>query len=133
MTTKKYFAVARMEAVGANCASGSRCGGAGVGASGCAMCHQIIAAMPAISRIMLTTVHIALPLVRVLPTSGSCGQLLVYESPCSPGRSVAADQADQKKNAAMARRSLGLGSALSGIAYCSRSRVSAGASPNSAS
>jgi hypothetical protein len=53
----------------------------------------------------------------------SCGQLLVYESPCSPGRSVVADQADQKKNAARARLSLGSGRASSGIAYCSRSRM----------
>ena len=30
--------------------------------------------------------------------------LLVYDRPCSPGRSVAAAQADQKKNAASAVR-----------------------------
>src|SRR5215813_12242027 len=96
MTTKKYFAVARMDAVGASWASGSRFGGVGAGPSGCALYHQIIAAMPEISRMMLTTVHMALPSVRTFPTSGSCGQLLVYESPCSPGLSVAADQADQK-------------------------------------
>jgi len=50
--------------------------------------------------------HIALPVVSVLPTSGSCGQLLVYERPDSPGRSVAAAHDDQKKNAVSARRFL---------------------------
>ena len=69
----------------------------------------------------------------VLPTSGSCGQLLVYERLVSPGRSVAADQEDQKKKAVSACRSLASGSAFSCIAYCSRSLTSDWSLPNSAS
>jgi hypothetical protein len=53
---------------------------------------------------MLTIDHIAADVDSVLPTSGSCGQLLVYDRPVSPGRSVAAAQADQKKKAASAWR-----------------------------
>jgi hypothetical protein len=41
------------------------------------LCSQSIAAMPASSRMMLAIDHIAAEVVIVLPTSGSCGQLLV--------------------------------------------------------
>ena len=54
---------------------------------------------------MLTIDQIAALPGSVLPTMGSCGQLLVYESPVSPGRSVEADHADQKKKPASASRS----------------------------
>jgi hypothetical protein len=58
--------------------------------------------MAAIIRMMLAIDQIPAPAVGVLPTSGSWGQLLVYERPVSPGRSVAADHADQKMNAGSA-------------------------------
>jgi len=48
------------------------------------------------------------------------------------GRSVTADHADQKKNAASASRCAGSGSAPAVIAYWSRSASSAGSSPNRA-
>jgi hypothetical protein len=51
---------------------------------------------------MLAIDHIAAEPVMVLPTSGSCGQLLVYEMPVSPGRSVDAAHDDQKKKAVSA-------------------------------
>ena len=54
---------------------------------------------------MLTIDHIAAESVIVLPTSGSCGQLLVYERSVSPGRSVAAAHDVQKKKAVSASRS----------------------------
>ena len=82
---------------------------------------------------MLTIDQIAAESVIVLPTSGSCGQLLVYESPVSPGRSVVAAHEVQKKNAARACRSARTGSAPSVIAYCSRNLASDGSLPNRAS
>src|SRR5206468_13000845 len=92
----------------------------GSGTSGCAPWYQTIVAMPAMSRMMLATVHIAALPGSVLPTMGSCGQLLVYETPLWLGRSVEAAQDDQKKNPASALRSAGLGSAFAVIAYFSR-------------
>jgi hypothetical protein len=89
-----------------------------------------IAAMPASSRMMLTIDHIAAECRIVLPTSGSCGQLLVYESPALAGRSVVAAHADQKKNAVSAWRLGLLGRAPSVIAYWSRSLASVGSVPN---
>src|SRR3954471_23375435 len=120
ITTKKYLRVAFMEGVATAFTSGSRCGVAGSGSSGCAPWYQTIVAMPAMSRMMLATVHIAALPGSVLPTIGSCGQLLVYESPPWFGRSVEAAHDDQKKNPASALRSAGFGSALDVIAYFSR-------------
>jgi hypothetical protein len=66
--------------------------------------------MAPIMTMMLAIDQMPAPAVGVLPTSGSCGQLLVYDKPVSPGRSVAADQADQKKNPVRAVRSAASGS-----------------------
>ena len=89
--------------------------------------------MPASSRMTLTIDHMAADVDIVLPTRGSCGQLLVYERSVSPGRLVTAAQDDQKKNAASAWRSTFPGSAPSVIAYCSRSFASDGSVPKSPS
>ena len=59
-------------------------------------------AMPPIRRMIDAIDHSAEDGVIVLPTIGSCGQLLVYEWPVSPGRSVADDHDDQKKKPASA-------------------------------
>ena len=59
--------------------------------------------MPAIMKITLNTVHRNVLEVGTLPTSGSEGQLLVYEV-VLPGRSVTLAQAVQKKNADICRR-----------------------------
>src|SRR5215510_5629134 len=112
MTTKKYLAVAFIEGLGTALRSGSRFGTTGSGASGRALWYHTMPAMPASSRMTLAMVHIEAAPDSVLPTAGSCGQLLVYESPVSPGRSVAADHADQKKNAASALRSSARGRAF---------------------
>ena len=81
---------------------------------------------------MLTTDQTALPVVSSLPTRGSWGQLLVQDSPASPGRSVEADQDAQKKNAVSADRSAASGRVSATIAYCSRSTSRAGSAPNRA-
>jgi hypothetical protein len=57
--------------------------------------------MPPRRRTMLTPVQTMASEVGALPIRGSCGQLLVYVT-VSPGRSVAAAHADQKKKAASA-------------------------------
>ena len=54
---------------------------------------------------MLTPVHTIVSPVGVLPTRGSCGQLLVYET-SSPGRFAAAAHALQKKKADIRRTSV---------------------------
>src|SRR4051812_35746064 len=99
-TTKKYLRVARIDGVATALTSGSLRGTAGSGSSACHEWNHTMPAMPASSRMMLAIVHIEAVPVSVLPTSGSCGQLLVYERCSSPGRLVVADHADQKKNAA---------------------------------
>src|SRR5947208_9468537 len=104
-TTKKYLRVAFIDGVATALISGSDAGVAGGAVSACAPWNHTIPAMPAISSTIEAIDHIALPAVSVLPTSGSCGQLLVYERPDSPGRSVAAAHEVQKKNAASALRS----------------------------
>src|SRR5262245_29813513 len=95
ITTKKYLRVAFMDGVATAFSSGSRAGVLGSGASACAVWYHAMPAIPARSRMMLAIDHMAADVVSRLPTSGSCGQLLVYDSPVSPGRSVVADQADQ--------------------------------------
>jgi len=82
---------------------------------------------------MLTIDHMAAEVDILLPTSGSCGQLLVYESSVSPGRLVAAAHEVQKKNAVSAWRSALSGSAPSVIAYWPRRTASAGSVPNRSS
>ncbi len=77
MTTKKYLRVAFIDGVIFAPSSGSACGTCASGSSWPRPCSQSIAAMPASSRMMLTIDHIAAEGVMVLPTSGSCGQLLV--------------------------------------------------------
>src|SRR6185436_6857562 len=102
ITTKKYLRVAFIEGVALAPSSGSALGTSAGSSCASPLCSQSIAAMPASSRMMLAIDHIAAEVVIVLPTSGSWGQLLVYERPVSPGRSVVAAQADQKKKAASA-------------------------------
>ncbi len=133
MTAKKYLRVAFIDGVATTLRNGSA--GSGLASSSCLPlpCSHSIAAMPASSRMMLTIDHMAASLVMVLPTSGSCGQLLVYDTSVSPGRSVAAAHDVQKKNAASASRSAWSGSAPVAIAYWSRSVASDGSVPNSAS
>ncbi len=116
ITTKKYLRVARIEGVAAAFTSGSRSGTFGSGASACAVWYHTMPAMPAISRMMLAIVQSEAVPVSSLPTIGSCGQLLVYDRPLSPGRSVVADHADQKKNAASSLRCTGSDSRLSPMA-----------------
>src|SRR6476661_1119674 len=97
-TAKKYLRVAFIDGVAATPSSGSAWGGTASGSCLPAPCSHSMAAMPASSRMMLAIDHMAAEVVMVLPTSGSGGQLLVYERPLSPGRSVTVDQALQKKN-----------------------------------
>src|SRR6478752_3922684 len=121
ITTKKYLRVAFMDGVATAFTSGSRSGTRGSGSSACDVWYQTMPAMPASRRMIEATVHIAAPPVSWLPTRGSCGQLLVYESPGLPGRSVEAAHDDQKKKAVSAVRSRALGRALGVMAYFSRS------------
>src|SRR2546423_5204186 len=107
MTTKKYLRVARIDGVATAPSSGSF----GSGWAACSWpvlpCTHSIAAIAASSRMMLTIDQIAAESDIVLPTIGSCGQLLVYERFVSPGRSVTAAHEVQKKNAATASPSAG--------------------------
>src|SRR6185369_3904859 len=97
-TVQKYFTVARCEGVLLELSKGS-VAGAGVGGSGsCFACRKAIKPMPPSNRMMLTPVQTTASPVGRLPTSGSCGQLLVYVT-VSPGRLVDAAQDDQKKKA----------------------------------
>src|SRR5512146_2889784 len=102
MTAKKYLRVAFIDGVALAPSSGSAAGTLASPSSVSALCSHSIAAMPASSNTMLTIDHMAAEVDIVLPTSGSCGQLLVYESSVSPGRSVAAAQEVQKKKAVSA-------------------------------
>jgi hypothetical protein len=70
-------------------------------------------------------VHMNTAPVGVLPTNGSCGQLLVYVISC-PGRLVVAAQAVQKKNALTASASSGVNVARTGNAYRSRNSSASG-------
>src|SRR5688572_14397866 len=94
-TTQKYLIVARCDGVATAPSRGSRSGTAS-GAGSClrAAYHHAMPPTAARSRITLTPVHTSASGVTVLPTSGSCGQLLVYVT-VSSGRSVVAAQADQ--------------------------------------
>jgi hypothetical protein len=77
MTSQKYFAVARIDGVMRINASGSLAGScAGASSLWRAWC-QPSSAMPAIRKSTLNTVHMSRCEGGVLPTSGSCGQLLV--------------------------------------------------------
>jgi hypothetical protein len=129
MTTKKYLRVAFIDGVGLDAEAADRCAHLGAVPRRIAALQPSIAAMPASSRMMLTIDHIAAEVLIVLPTSGSCGQLLVYESPAlAGGRSRR--PGDQKKKRGE-RLALGLlGRAPSVIAYCSRSLASVGSVPN---
>ena len=78
MTTKKYLRVAFIDGVAPAPSSGSAAGRLRlVFVLRRRLCSHSIAAMPASSRMMLTIDHMAADVVIVLPTSGSCGQLLV--------------------------------------------------------
>ena len=78
MTTKKYLRVAFIDGVALAPSSGSALPAPWpLPRACCAPCSHSIAAMPASSRMMLTIDHIAAEVDIVLPTSGSCGQLLV--------------------------------------------------------
>ena len=91
--------VARCDGVASQRPSGSVSGGAGSPSSlFFAAYHQAIAEMPASSMMMLTPVHTTVSPVGRLPTSGSCGQLLVYVM-SSSGRFVEAAHDVQKKKA----------------------------------
>ena len=74
---KKYLRVAFIEGVALAPSSGSAAGTFASSSCLLAPCSHSIAAMPASSRMMLTIDHIAADVDIVLPTSGSCGQLLV--------------------------------------------------------
>ena len=76
-TAKKYLRTAFIEGVAATPSIGSALGGTACSSCLPAPCSHSMAAMAASSRITLTIDHIAAELVMVLPTSGSCGQLLV--------------------------------------------------------
>jgi hypothetical protein len=132
-TTKKYLRVAFMDGVATTFSRGSRAGTCGSASSAWAVWYQTMPAIPASSRITLAMVHMAAEPGSVLPTRGSCGQLLVYERPCSPGRSVAAAQEVQKKKPASALRSTALGSKSRPMAYFSRNASWDAAAPNRAS
>ena len=77
MTAKKYLRVAFIEAVATTPSSGSAVGGWASGSCLLPPCSQSIAAMAASSSTMLTIDQMAAESVILLPTSGSCGQLLV--------------------------------------------------------
>ena len=68
---------AHIEGVAEAFTSGSRSGVLGSGSSACTVWYQTMPAMPAMSRMMLTAVQAVAVPVRLLPTMGSCGQLLV--------------------------------------------------------
>src|SRR5579871_1593248 len=130
ITTKKYLRVALIDGVATALSKGSFAAACGSGGSLCAAWYQIIAAMAAINRMIDAMLHMAAEVVIALPTSGSYGQLLVYERPVSPGRSVQVDHADQKKKAVNALRCTASGSAPLAMAYCSRRSANAGSLPN---
>jgi hypothetical protein len=65
-----------------------------------------MAPAPASSNVTDSTVHSTLAAVGTLPTSGSCGQLFVYEKR-SPGRSVTQAQAVHEKNSLKRARRTG--------------------------
>ena len=129
-TTAKYLRVAFIDGVAFSLNSGSSLGGFGSASSGCAAWKNTMPAMAPIMTMMLATDQMPAPAVGVLPTRGSCGQLLVYDRPVSPGRSVAAAQDDQKKKPVSAVRSSAAGREPALIAYCSRSLSSFGSVPN---
>ena len=77
-TTQKYLMVARCDGVGTHLPERVRRGQLAVVSSCfCEAYHQTMPQIPASSMMMLTPVHITLSPVGLLPTSGSCGQLLV--------------------------------------------------------
>ena len=78
MTTAAYFHTARIEGVSSILLKGSSAAGSGgISFLSRNILYQTRAPTPAMSRMMLATLHSAAPVVSVLPTSGSCGQLLV--------------------------------------------------------
>ena len=77
ITAKKYLRVAFLEGVAMAPSSGSALGGCASASCFWLPCSHSMAAMAARSRTMLTIDQTAAELVMVLPTSGSCGQLLV--------------------------------------------------------
>src|SRR4051812_49251010 len=95
MTAKKYLRVAFIDGVATTFTNGSLASGFVAGSWPVLPCTHSIAAMPPSNRTMLTIDQTAAESVIVLPTSGSCGQLLVYETPASFGRSVVAAHDDQ--------------------------------------
>ena len=76
-TTQKYLTVAFCDGVGVEPRSGSDAGGSTSGSCSWRACQNAIAPMPASSIMMLTPVQTTASPVGRLPTSGSCGQLLV--------------------------------------------------------
>src|SRR6188508_172252 len=107
VTTQKYLSVAFCDGVERAPNNGSAAGGDGSLVSGFFdACQKVSAPIPASSARMLTPLQTTESLVGRLPTSSSCGQLLVYET-SSFGRLVVAAQADQKKKAESARSRAG--------------------------
>ena len=76
-TTQKYLTVAFCDGVGVEPSSGSEAGGSTSSSCSCRACQNAITPMPASSMMMLTPVQTTASPVGRLPTSGSCGQLLV--------------------------------------------------------
>src|SRR6516164_5477980 len=92
-TTRKYLMVARCEGVGFAPRNGSRAGkGPCTTSFSRAEFHHTSPPMPAISEITLIMLHRIAPDVGLFATSGSCGQLFVYDT-SDPGRSVVVAQA----------------------------------------
>src|SRR5512136_3314426 len=96
-TTATYLPTARIEGVRVRPLIGSSAGGVtGSSVSPRDAIHHTTAPTPASSTVMLITVQRIFAPVGRFPTSGSCGQLLVYVTVLS-GRSVVAAQLVQKK------------------------------------
>jgi hypothetical protein len=120
--SQKNFITARCEGVATAASSGSVAGAWACTSSSPrrrTACHVAIAPSPASSIRMLTPVHTTVSPDGRLPTSGSCGQLFVYET-VSSGRWATAAHALQKKNAESWRAFAGSSSVPCGIAYSSR-------------
>src|SRR3546814_13719322 len=83
--------------------------------------------MPAIMNRIENIDHMKLLAVGTLPTSGSCGKLLVYDF-TSPGRAVTVAHDGQKKNPVIMRRCSMSGNGPSRSAYASRTPAVAGSS-----
>src|SRR6185437_3737271 len=119
-TTRKYLIVARCDGVGVAPRNGSFAGYAPPMSSFSRDAfHHTSAPTPAISPTMLMMLHSTAPEVGLFPTSGSWGQLLVYET-SNPGRFVLVAHALHQKNSASFCCFVASTSAPCGIAYSLR-------------